>query len=174
MKNTLNKVPEIFLHPGEFHLSTEPEVVTTILGSCVSIIMFDKAKRISMMSHNLMPVCENLSSCKGDCENVHRYTECSVKQMLQIFDSVKIPRNDIVVKLFGGSELINDGHHADNITSIGSRNITSAKNIIEKEALKLTAQDIGGRCSRKIVFITETGEVYLRRTSVKNKLSRKK
>ena len=168
MKNKLNKSSEIFLQPGEFHLTTESEIVTTILGSCVSVVMFDTERRISMMSHNLMPSCENSISCKGDCSNVHKYAECSVKQMLQIFDSAKIPRNNIVVKLFGGSELINGGQHNDGITSVGSRNICAAKKIIEEEELSLAAQDIGGRFGRRIVFITETGEVFLRRTNNKN------
>lgn len=168
MKYDSKLIPKIFLHPGEFHISTSSEIVTTVLGSCISVIMFDTERRLSMMSHNVMPTCEKSSSCNGDCTNVYKYAECSVKQMLKIFKKAKIPRRNIVVKLFGGSELMNVGHNTDSNTSIGSRNIEAAKKIIEKEELRVVAHDLGGESSRKIIFVTNTGEVFLSRTKHKH------
>jgi chemotaxis protein CheD len=88
--------------------------------------------------------------------------------MLKIFKKAKIPRRNIVVKLFGGSELMNVGHNTDSNTSIGSRNIEAAKKIIEKEELRVVAHDLGGESSRKIIFVTNTGEVFLSRTKHKH------
>lgn len=167
MKYDLKKIPEIFLCPGEFHLSTSPEIVTTVLGSCISVIMYDTEKCISMMSHNLMPTCGESSRCKGDCVNVYKYAECSVKQMLKVFKSVGIPHRNVIIKLFGGSELINNGYRGKRMVSIGSRNIEVVKNIIEKEELKVVAQDLGGTAGRKIIFFTNTGEVFLSRNKYK-------
>jgi chemotaxis protein CheD len=170
MKHNKNVVPEIFLHPGEFHLSTSSEVVTTVLGSCVSVIMFDKQRRLSMMSHNLLPSCGESATCKGNCSNVYKYAECSVKQMLNIFDEAKIPYSQIIVKLFGGSELMNSNYSGERMISIGSRNIEAAMKIIEKEGLQVVAQDLGGASSRKVIFFTNTGEVFLSRTNFKPEL----
>jgi len=152
-------------------MSTSPEKVTTVLGSCISVIMYDTEKQISMMSHNIMPSCGKSSACNGDCSNVYKYVGCSLKQMLKVVDSVKIPRSNIIVKLFGGSELMNSGHNGESMISIGSRNIEAAKKIIEKEELRLVAQDLGGVSSRKIIFVTHTGEVFLSRTKLKHEES---
>jgi chemotaxis protein CheD len=160
-------IHEIFLHPGEFHLSTKPEKVMTVLGSCISVIMYDTNRQISMMSHNLMPSCGNPTTCNGNCPNVYKYIECSVKKMVKVYDSVNIKRNNIVVKLFGGAELMAGGRNFESLNSIGSRNIETAKKIIEEKELRLVAQDLGGETSRKIIFVTHTGEVYLRRTKPK-------
>ena len=153
MKLDRKIIPEIFLHPGEFHLSTSPEKVTTVLGSCISVIMYDTEKQISMMSHNIMPSCGKSSTCKGDCSNVYKYAECSLKQMLKVVDSVKIARSNIIVKLFGGSELMNSGHNSEGMISIGSRNIEAAKKIIEKEELRLVAQDLAGYQAEKLYLL---------------------
>ena len=45
----------VYLLPGNLHVSTEPCQITTILGSCVSICLWDKRRRAGGMNHFLLP-----------------------------------------------------------------------------------------------------------------------
>ena len=44
-----------YLHPGRLLVSTEPAAVTTILGSCVSVCLWDESRGIGGMNHHLLP-----------------------------------------------------------------------------------------------------------------------
>ncbi len=40
---------------GELHVATEPTVISTILGSCVSVCLFDPVGKAGGMNHILLP-----------------------------------------------------------------------------------------------------------------------
>ena len=48
-------LPVIFLKPGEFHFSRKPEMITTILGSCVALILFDTITKTCAVTHCVLP-----------------------------------------------------------------------------------------------------------------------
>ncbi len=43
-----------FLHPDRMFVSDEPTSVTTILGSCVAVCLWDTARRIGGINHCLL------------------------------------------------------------------------------------------------------------------------
>jgi chemotaxis receptor (MCP) glutamine deamidase CheD len=45
----------LFLKPGEVCISREPAVVTTILGSCIAVTMFNERLKIGGICHALLP-----------------------------------------------------------------------------------------------------------------------
>jgi chemotaxis protein CheD len=160
MKNFIN-LPRIYLKPGEFYYSKKPEVVVTVLGSCIAIVMFSGKKNICLVSHSVLPLCSTYSkNFEGECN--FRYVDYSIKKMLEIFTKLKIARDDINVKLFGGAEQLRNNRR--NI-SIGMQNISLAMEILNKEKLKLISSDTGGYEGRKILIATHTGEVLLTRLS---------
>src|SRR4051812_50175375 len=58
----------VYLLPGELHASAEQTQVTTILGSCVSVCLWDQKLRIGGMNHFLLPMWrEGGGRSKGFC-----------------------------------------------------------------------------------------------------------
>ena len=53
----MNKVGKshYFLHPSTICVSKEPQWVTTILGSCVSVCFFDPKSKIGGINHFMLP-----------------------------------------------------------------------------------------------------------------------
>ena len=45
----------VYLHPGQVFVSPDPAVVTTILGSCVAVCVFDPVLRVGGTNHYLLP-----------------------------------------------------------------------------------------------------------------------
>lgn len=155
-------LPFVYLHPGEFYLSERPAVVTTVLGSCISVIMYDAQSRTSAITHSQMPVCtKNNSSCIM-CSEAYKFTDCSIKNILKLLESRNIILENITVKLFGGADVLSANSERSTET-IGRQNIAVAIDTINKAGLKITANDTGGQQGRKIFLYTESGEIWMTR-----------
>ena len=132
-------------------------MVTTVLGSCVTIIMYDFYTKISGMSHCIFPTQLNIQEYKP--YNEFRYVDTTIVKMLELMGRYKIPKNRIVVKLFGGAEQL----HQSKQKSVGRKNIEMAMSTLEGYGMSITAMDVGGNEGRKIYLSSQTGEVLLSR-----------
>jgi chemotaxis protein CheD len=153
-----------FLKPGELFVGAESAMVETLLGSCVSIALFSTRHRVGAVCHSLLPTCRRENPCRLDCQESSRYVDCSIRRMLEWFLERGIKQREIVVKLFGGSDLL-AGPEGSGCKGVGQQNIDRALQVIAEEGLFLAASDVGGVRGRKIVFKTYTGEVFLKRLS---------
>jgi len=157
------KLPQVYLKPGEMHFSEDPCVVVTVLGSCLSVTMYHRKRRLGGICHGLLPQCTDKTSCGGACGGGFKYVDCSIRRMVQLFDKHKVRRSEIEVKCFGGSDMFARPIERNHIASIGNQNIAAADEIFRKEGLRVHAIDVGGYQGRKIYFHTHTGDVLLKR-----------
>jgi chemotaxis protein CheD len=156
MINSQDTIPKIYLKPGELHFAITPTIVSTVLGSCISITMHNPEHQLGVICHAVLP--EEL--VQGD---PYRYVDSSVVAMVRMFDRYGIKKKDIEVKLFGGSEMLQQQENSCSGLTVGKQNILRALQIIENDKLNLLASDVGGTRGRKLLFHTHTGEVYLQR-----------
>jgi chemotaxis protein CheD len=152
----LDSIPKIYLKPGELHFAVTPTIVSTVLGSCVSITMHNRQYQLGVICHAVLP--EELAPGEP-----YRYVDSSVAAMLRMFARYGIAKSDIEVKIFGGAETLPLYEKSSHTVTVGKQNILRAHQIIEKEHLKLLASDVGGTRGRKLLFYTQTGEIYLQR-----------
>lgn len=149
-------IPRIYLKPGELYFTVNPSIVSTVLGSCISITMYNAEHHTSAICHALLP--EEI--IPGD---PYRYVDSSITAMLRQFNRHSISREEIQVKLFGGSDILPPGTNEYRTMTVGQQNILRARQCIKQEGLNLIASDVGGTSGRKILFHTHSGEVYLQR-----------
>ena len=55
VKNHKFNKDEFILHPGEYFCSSENILMSTILGSCVSVVLYDSRKKQGGLNHFLLP-----------------------------------------------------------------------------------------------------------------------
>jgi len=159
MKSKLvTSLPIVFINQGECHFSRQPELVITILGSCLSIIMYSIEYKLSSLSHCLLP---NRSINNEKDDNDFRYVDTSIKRMLGAFDKYNIPRDKISIKIFGGAEQLSN--EIKKTPPVGKQNIITALKMFDDEGLNVISMDVGGNKGRKIYFSSHTGEVLLSR-----------
>ncbi len=163
MRQEKTKLQSIYLKPGEMYFTTEQAIVTTVLGSCVSVTMFHRQQAIGAICHGLLPRCGEIKSCDGECLEGLKYVECAIRRMIRRFDSSGVMRSDIEVKLFGGADMFGVKKGDTSALTVGRENIVIAKSVIEADGLRITASDTGGSNGRKILFYTHTGDVYVKR-----------
>jgi chemotaxis protein CheD len=155
---------QIFLQPGEIYFAERPALISTLLGSCVAVTMFSPRLGTGAICHGLLPSCRGNKTCEGDkfCHEGIRYVDCSIMRMLGWFRQNGVAREEIDIKVFGGSEMLSSPETKTK-DSVGQQNIKVAFQVIEKEKLRVSASDVGGLRGRKIIFSTSTGEVLLKR-----------
>ncbi|MFO7444718.1 MAG: chemotaxis protein CheD [Ignavibacteriaceae bacterium] len=161
MKQLITSLPLVYVKPGEFHFSRHPELIVTILGSCLAIIMYDIERGICAISHSVLP--EKSTYARDPDKNDYKYVDSSIHSMLKIFEDHKIPKSRIMVKVFGGSEQLHNNKRKQD--SIGKQNIIIAMNLLKKINLNTVSMDVGGTKGRKIYLSSHTGEVLLSRLS---------
>jgi len=150
---------KVYLKPGELYIGEEPTKVITVLGSCVSVTMFSKRLRIGAMCHGVMPQCRKQRGCNKVCEEAFKFVDCSIHYMLGKMRGRGCADSEIEVKLFGGADTLSSKKE----NTIGSMNVKMALEIIREEHLRVIAADVGDSFGRKIIFLTHTGDVYLKR-----------
>jgi chemotaxis protein CheD len=156
-------VTDIYLKPGEIFISDKPSVVKTILGSCISVTMFNSRLRIGSICHGMLPECNEMNGSNCACLKGIRYVDCSIRKMLEELHSMGILNDEIEVKLFGGADMFKTILCKPNTINVGEQNIKAAFKIMGDSNLRLVASDIGGSSGREIIFIPNTGEVFLKK-----------
>jgi len=153
------ELPSIYLKPGEAYFSGDPTKVVTILGSCVSVIMYCSARKIGAICHAVMPSPDGLKPRKPSPGDTFQFVDSSVVWMVSQFEKAGIRRSDIEVKIFGGAEIF-VGANTGGSVSVGRKNIEAALTTLKEQNMKLKAWNVGGNKGRKVIFYTDTGDVF--------------
>jgi chemotaxis protein CheD len=160
--DSVQKARKIYLKPGEMHFAGRPTIVTTVLGSCVSVTIFSRKHATGAICHGMLPSYKDRGMSEQMSPEGLRYVDCAIEQMLRKFMSKGIAESDLEVKLFGGAEMLPNCLPSKNVT-VGRQNIEIAIRMIKDKNLNLVSSDLGGLQGRKIIFYTHTGDVFLKR-----------
>ena len=155
--------------PGEYYVSGQEEMVSTVLGSCVSACIRDAERRIGGMNHFMLP--EPMSGERNDWSvavgRAARYGSDAMEQLINAILKAGGRRDALTVKIFGGGRVLTQ------MTDVGRRNIEFVKRYLELEKLQLVAEDVGDIYPRQLQFFPASGRVRVRqlRTSRDNELA---
>lgn len=139
-----------FLYPSTLYTSSSPTLVTTILGSCVAVCLFDPVLKIGGINHYMLPLWNGhgLASPK--------YGNIANEKLLEKIIQLGSKNGNVVAKVFGGGEVIDNTIKHFNI---GERNIIIALEMLENLKIPVIAKSVGGKFGRRIEYNTRTGEV---------------
>ncbi|MBL4798550.1 MAG: chemoreceptor glutamine deamidase CheD [Oleispira sp.] len=152
--------------PGELYVSTHGEMISTVLGSCISVCIRDKNKGIGGMNHFMLPQDSEFSSERwGDnpATSASRYGNWAMEYLINAILKRGGEKKNFEVKIFGGGQMM------AKMTDIGQKNILFVYKYLSDEQLKIEASDVGDVFARKVLYFPDTGNVKLRRIKdVKN------
>ncbi len=148
---------DVYLYPGEVFISNNDRRVITLLGTCVSIILYSHEHKLGGIIHGLLPSI-NHTKKKVKSHELTNYIDYAFYLVLEKFLSLGISKSKIKAKLFGGASVIKSLKNAN----IGSKNIEHSVFLLNKENIKIIAKDTGGSKARKIIFYPKSGEVYMK------------
>mgnify|MGYP002641492342 CR=1 FL=1 len=142
-----------YLYPSALLVSTEPCIISTLLGSCVSVCLWDSRLQIGGMNHYLLPLWngEGLPSPKYGNIAIHKLLDSLLEKGSAI--------QNIQAQVFGGADVLN---MQKNHFNIGARNIKQAHEMLTEIGIPVTAESTGGSRGRKILFYPHKGEIRLK------------
>lgn len=150
-----SQLDKIYLKPGELVIMDEPMIVTTVLGSCISVTMFHPQTGTAAICHAMMP--------SGYGSLSFKYVDTSIHHMVKCFVHRKIQLDKIQVKFFGGADMFKSDDSISHNPTVGRQNITVTASCMKEYGLVPAASDVGGMQGRKLVFRTDTGIVFLKK-----------
>lgn len=153
METTISKKKH-YLYPGALFADKEDYVVTTILGSCVSVCLWDVVLRIGGINHYM------LALWNGEGLPSPKYGNIAITKLIEKMINFGSRKNNLKAKVFGGATVLQS---TNGILNVSHRNITLAKDMLQEEKIPIITSDLGGNLGRKIIFSTESGKVLLKK-----------
>ena len=146
--------------PGEFYVTKHSEIITTVLGSCVSACIRDPDFAIGGMNHFMLPASkEQMQNMSGMDSEAARYGNYAMEQLINEILKNGGRKSALEIKLFGGGRVLQNMTHSD----IGNRNINFVLEYLKTEGLKSVAEDLGDVYPRKVIYNPLTGKVNVKR-----------
>jgi chemotaxis protein CheD len=152
----LTGLQEIYLHPGQNHVSSGPVTLKMILGSCAGVFFFDPHLRIGGATHFMLPR-------HGAGQASPRYGDVAIAELLEKMSALGSSRKDVQAKVYGGASMLSAlrGLSGDSIGQIGRRNVESALTILTEAAIAVVEKDVLGELGRKVSMVSHTGAITL-------------
>ena len=149
----MDQIETHFLYPSAIFISRKSHKVSTILGSCVAVCLFDPVLKFGGINHFMLPFWngQGLASPK--------YGNIAIERLIDKMISLGSKKTNIRAKVFGGGEVIDTSISQFHI---GERNIKLALETLDEFKIPVIAKSVGGKLGRKIEYCTGTGEVKQR------------
>ncbi|MBJ6800986.1 histidine kinase [Geomonas propionica] len=158
------KIVAVKIVAGEFFATDEAVAITTVLGSCVSVCLYDLELGIGGMNHFMLPELQQgvsappcLGACDDNAQSCARYGACAMRRLLEQLELLGASRKRLVAKLFGAGRVMQSS------TDIGANNAAFAVDYLKKQGIPIIASDLGERCPRKVMFFPQTGRALVKR-----------
>lgn len=143
---------ELYLHAGQLAAPSKPTMVVTVLGSCVSVCLFDPVARVGGVNHFLLPH-------HVERERSPRFGNVAVPQLVAAVVRAGAAREKLVAKVFGGAAILSSARVG---RRLGDENATLALRLLEEARIPVLQTDLGGVRGRKLVFFTDEGTAWVR------------
>ncbi|MFZ0420939.1 MAG: chemotaxis protein CheD [Candidatus Sulfotelmatobacter sp.] len=139
--------PRHFLYPGQVFATRDPIVISTILGSCAAVCLWDRHKKAGGMNHYLLP--EGLA----EGPNRLRYGNVANPELLRQVLALGCEIRNLQAKVFGGSSAF-----AVNLSqSVGTRNVDLAESFLRAAGIPVVEREVSGKHGRRLVFQVADG-----------------
>jgi chemotaxis protein CheD len=138
--------------------SSEDEIITFALGSCLGITLYDPISHVGAMVHVMLP-SSSIDPVKA-ATNPYMFVDTGVKGLFLESYKAGAQRNRLVVFAAGGA--CANGLEQDDYFQIGKRNVTVLRSLLWKNGIILKNCDFGGNLARTMSLDVATGQVLIR------------
>ena len=150
-KAYIAKCEKYHLNPGFIYVSMVPTIISTVLGSCVAVCMFDRVKKFGGMNHYLFPKISNAEKPTA------RYGDVSIKKLYSTFIEFGSDPSSLTAHIIGGAYLENNKESK----VISDENIRICFHYLGELGIKIISEDTGGIMGRKLIYFSEQNEIFV-------------
>lgn len=147
---------EVYLRPGEFCFGEGRLRISTLLGSCIAIILWHPVLNHGGMCHYMLPSRKPL---RGGAPLNGKYGDEAMALFMQELGKRHTSPGQYQAHAYGGGCMFEA--RAASAMDIGQQNIEQAHALLESHGFVLAHDHLGGSGHRKVVFDVWSGKVKL-------------
>lgn len=142
--------------PGEYYVTARDMMLVTVLGSCVSACIRDVTTGIGGMNHFMLPEGDD---AHNPLSVPARYGGYAMEVLLNQLVKLGASRSRLEAKVFGGGAVL----RGFTVSNVGERNSDFVLEYLQRERIRVVAQDLRDIHPRKIYFFPATGRVLVKK-----------
>ncbi len=151
---------KVYVPPGGFSIARMPTAISTILGSCVSVCLWDPERSVGGLNHFLLP---HWVEGGGDS---WRYGNAAIEGLIDAVVASGARESGLRAKVFGGARVLaafaGSGGAGRPGGHLGGRNVEIAQQTLARRAIPIVALAVGGERGRKLIFHTDDGSAWVK------------
>jgi len=159
-------VARVRIDPGEYYVSREPVVISTLLGSCVSACLYDPVTRVVGMNHFLLANKRYARDIPIIESEAGRYGIHAMELLINDMQKQGAKRRNLKAKVFGGGDVLRYYKGGkDNFFYVGEVNCRFVREFLRSEKIAVTASDLGQDYGRIIHFRSTDFSAFMKKIS---------
>jgi len=147
--------PVVYLRAGQVAAFREPRAISTVLGSCVAVCLWDLEQGIGGMNHYLLPDWADAADTSA------RFGNVALERLLDQLVRLGARLSQLRAKVFGGASVLASARPG--AEPLGAQNVRLARNLLGFAGIPIVAEDTGGEHGRRLVFHTADGQAWIKR-----------
>lgn len=128
-------------------------LTSTGIGSCLVITLYDPKLKLGAICHPMLSVESRRDNTKPDAI----YIDTAIEQMLEKMLSLEAVRERLEAKIIGAANMFTAFK-----SDIPKKNVSSAKEKLKIEGIRLVGECVGGNIGRSVEFALDTGIVTVK------------
>ena len=145
-------VATVYVAPGQVVATAESCRLKTVLGSCVSVTLFDAEVGAGGLNHFLLPG-------SAPDENAERYGQGALDTLLARLERLGCTPKNLRAGVFGGACVVRE---LSNLMHLGERNVEFAFLWLHRKRIEVVARDVLGQVARRLEFSVPDGSTDVR------------
>jgi len=144
---------KVIIGIGEWAVEKNPAILVTLgLGSCVGVCIRDPIAKVGGIVHVMLP-----DSGAKPTNTPGKFADTGVALVVDELIKMGAARNRLEAKIAGGASMFQSA------MDIGARNTEAVKSALQRNGVKLLAEDTGGSKARSIEYDVESGKLLIRK-----------
>ncbi|MDQ7986144.1 chemotaxis protein CheD [Pseudomonas sp. G34] len=151
-------ITEVYLQPSGYYFGGPNTRVRTLLGSCVSIVLWHPDAHLGGMCHFMLPT-RGQPTDKPD----GRYGD---EAMSLLCDAIRLSGtspSDYQGRLFGGGQMFPELAHPRR-QHVGQHNVAMARRLLAERNIGCHGEHVGGIGHRNLIFDIWSGQIALKQS----------
>ncbi len=155
--------PHYRIIQGEYFASNSEVVISTILGSCVAVCLYDPFQRVVGMNH-IMTSREEFAESKAVCyPEDGKYGFCAMDLLIREMIGKGALLKNMIAKVFGGASLLKPYKECFIEYCVGVENVQFVTEYLKINSIPVVKKSVGGDHGRAIRFYSGDYSVWVKK-----------
>lgn len=139
---------------GAIEVCRAPNILRTVLGSCVALCLFDPEHRIAGLAHIVLPHYNGK-------DEPSRFADTGYGLLVDALRAYGARRDRLVARIAGGARMSIVKEDSP-FATIGEKSALVIRELLKRDCIPVLSEQIGGSLGLSVLFSAQDGEITIR------------